>query len=58
MPPASRGRTCDRPNSGSSTTANRAADDCSAYRAASRRTLRERIRQGNYHRHRQKKRQH
>ena len=47
MPPTPRGRTCDRPNSRSSTTADRAADDCAAHRAASRRALRERIRQGN-----------
>jgi hypothetical protein len=58
MPPAPRGRTCDRPNSRSSTTANRASEDGSAHRAASRRTLRERVRQRNYHRQRQEKRQH
>jgi hypothetical protein len=38
----SSGRTRDRPNSRSSTTADRAADDCAAHRAASRRALRER----------------
>ena len=58
MPPAPSGRTCDRPDSGSSTTANRASDDCSFYRAASCRALRERIRQRNYRRQRQEKRQH
>jgi hypothetical protein len=57
MSPTPRGRTCDRPNSGSSTTADRASDDCAAYRAASRRTLRERIRQRNYRRQRQEKQQ-
>jgi hypothetical protein len=57
MPPTPRGRTCDRPNSGSSTTADRASDDCAAYRAASRRTLRVRIRQRNYRRQRQEKQQ-
>jgi hypothetical protein len=36
------GRTCYRPNSRSSTTADRAPDDCAAHRAASRRALRER----------------
>jgi hypothetical protein len=57
MPPTPRGRTCDRPNSRSSTTADRASDDCAAYRAASRRTLRQRIRQGNYRDQRQEKQQ-
>jgi hypothetical protein len=55
--PAPRGRTCDRPNSSSSTTADRASDDCTAYRAASRRTLRERIGRRNYCRQRQEKQQ-
>jgi hypothetical protein len=45
MPPTPRGRTCDRPDGSSSTTADRAADDCAAHRAASRRALCERIRQ-------------
>jgi hypothetical protein len=57
MPPTPRGRTCDRPNSRSSTTADRASDDRAAYRAASRRTLRQRIRQGNYRDQRQEKQQ-
>jgi hypothetical protein len=57
MPPTPRGRTCDRPNSRSSTTADRASDDCATYRAASRRTLRQRIRQGNYRDQRQEKQQ-
>jgi hypothetical protein len=45
MPPAACGRTCDRPDGRSSTTADRPADDCAAHRAASRRALCERIRQ-------------
>jgi hypothetical protein len=57
MPPTPSRRTCYRPNSRSSTTADRAADDCAAYRAASRRALRERIRQGNCHCQRQEKEQ-
>jgi hypothetical protein len=57
MPPTPSGRTCDRPDGRSSTTADRAADDCAAYRAASRRTLRQRIRQGNYRDQRQEKQQ-
>ena len=43
MPPTPRGRTCDRPDGRSSTTADRAADDCAVHRAASGRALCERI---------------
>jgi hypothetical protein len=57
MPPTPGGRTCYRPNSRSSATADRAADDGAAHRAASRRTLRERIRQGNCRCQRQEKQQ-
>jgi hypothetical protein len=45
MPPTRRGRTCDRPDGSSSPTADRAADDCAAHRAASHRALCEHIRQ-------------
>jgi len=51
------GRTCYRPNSRSSTTADRAPDDCAAHRAASRRALREHIREGNCRGQRQEKEQ-